>query len=112
MTCVECTDPENGIHCQTSAWEEDGKQKSALQRSSQSMYEGSNLKFNLVHVAVTDSKNASCDLHTQIIITVLYYSNYPGPLQMLPTPVKHVKLCLVNLTYHSFSASLAIFSAW
>lgn len=47
MAGAELAAPENGVHSQFIAQEEDGQQKIALQRSSQPRYEDDNFNANL-----------------------------------------------------------------
>lgn len=47
MAGVELAASENGIPSQFTAWEEDGQHKTALQTSSQALYEDDNFKAGL-----------------------------------------------------------------
>lgn len=47
MAGVELAASENGIPSQFTAWEKDGQHKTALQTSSQAMYEDDNFKAGL-----------------------------------------------------------------
>lgn len=68
-----------------------------------------------MHVVVTASEYAGCDLLTEIIVTVLCFmmTTIQDHCSYYITSVKHkIKLYQVNFTFHSFSALLGTFSAW
>lgn len=75
------------------------------------------LRLVWLHVAVTASEYAGCDLHIKTTVTVLWFMmatiqdhcSWQLPCTRVKCKIKQV---WVNVTSHSFSELLGIFSTW